>query len=59
MLEWQRHKQDFNAVPDFDKLLEFLDLRARGGENAAREGERRRQAPSRKKRSQEHHIQVA
>ena len=45
MFEWQRHTQDSNQVPNFDVLLDFLDLRARAGENATREGERRRQAP--------------
>ena len=45
MFEWQRHTQDSNAVPDFDDLLEFLDLCARAEKNAPREGERRHQAP--------------
>ena len=45
MFEWQWHTQDSNTVPDFDDLLEFLDLRAWAGKNAAWEGERRRQAP--------------
>ena len=35
MFEWQRHMQDSNTVPDFEDLLEFLDLRAQSGENAA------------------------
>ena len=44
MFEWQ-HTQSYKTVPDFNDLLEFLDLHARGGENAAREGERKRQLP--------------
>ena len=28
MFKWQQHTQDSNTVPDFDDLLEFLDVRA-------------------------------
>ena len=50
MFEWQFYKQDSNAVPDFDDLLEFLDLYARAGENSARVVERRCQtSPPEKK----------
>ena len=60
MYEWQRHTQDSNTVPDFDDLLEFLDLHARAEENVARQGERRHQAPPSEKRlSQDCHIQLA
>ena len=47
--KWQRHAQDSNAVPNFDELLEFTDLRARAGENAARERERRQAPPLERK----------
>ena len=43
IFKWQRHTHSSNTVPDFGDLLEFLDLRARAGKNAAREGETRRQ----------------
>ena len=50
MFEWQRHTQSSSTVPDINDLLEFLDLCARAGENAAWEGERKRQVlpPERK-----------
>ena len=51
MFQRQPHTQDSNAVPNFNELLDFLDLHAQTGENAAREGERRRQAPRSKKKS--------
>ena len=43
MFKWQRHTQSFKTVPDYVELLEFLDLHTRPAENAAREGERKRQ----------------
>ena len=39
MFKWQCHTQSSETVPDFNDLLEFLDLRARAGENVAREEE--------------------
>ena len=51
MFERQRHTQDSNTVPDFNDLLEFLVLRARAGENAAQEGERRCQTPPPEKKA--------
>ena len=56
IFEWQRHTQYSNAVPDVDKLLEFLDLPVRAGENGAREGERRRQAPLPEKGPSQNHL---
>ena len=32
MFEWQRHSQEHNDVPDCEKLLEFIDLRAQAAE---------------------------
>ena len=32
LFEWQRHTQDITEVPPFQKLLEFVDLRARASE---------------------------
>jgi len=32
MFEWQRHSQEHTDVPDCDKLLEFIDLRAQATE---------------------------
>ena len=32
MFEWHRHSQEHNDVPDCDKLLEFIDLRAQAAE---------------------------
>ena len=45
MFEWQQHTQSSQTVPDYDELLEFLDLRARVAENVGREGERKCQVP--------------
>ena len=58
MFEWQPQTQSSKTVHDFDDLLEFLDLHARAGENAAREGVRKRQVPLQKGRpSQVRHMQ--
>ena len=51
MFEWQWHMQSSNTVPDFDDLLEFSNLRARAGENTAREGERKCQVPPPEKKA--------
>ena len=32
MLEWQHHSREHTDVPDCDKLLEFIDLRAQAAE---------------------------
>ena len=50
MFEWQKHSQGSKEVPDFNELLEFLDLRARATENAREESERKHSSiPSSKK----------
>ena len=45
MFKCQRHTQSSKAFPDYDDLLEFLDLRVRAGETVAREGEGKPQLP--------------
>ena len=45
LFEWQWHTQSSKTVPDYDDLLEFLDLCVRAADNAVWEGERKRQVP--------------
>ena len=45
MFKWQRHTQSSKTVSGYDDLLEFLDFRARAGENGTQKGERKRQVP--------------
>ena len=60
MFDWQWYTQHSKTVPDFDDLLELLDLRARAGDNVAQEGERKDQVPPQKRRpSQDRQIQPA
>ncbi len=42
MFEWQKHTQTSSAVPHFDALLEFIDLRAQASESTAPELSRKR-----------------
>ena len=41
LFEWQRHSQETDKVPDYDQLLNFLDLRANASEHANVKLERR------------------
>ena len=43
MFEWQKHSQGFKAVPHYQKLLDFLDLRAQASEGVTQKEQKRPQ----------------
>ena len=42
MFEWQRHSQESSTVPPFDKLLQFINLRAQASESTPTEVTKKR-----------------
>ena len=51
MFEWQKHSQDSTEVPHFQKLLEFINLRAQASESSVSDSKRPSTQPVKKTHS--------